>query len=221
MEEMVERLRREWDDGMESGTLKLSLTGRNTTVRSRRFTLCSVEAGLFHLQQINAVEMPSLRSKYGVSQKDRYRKSDIRERGGLKEDVVTKEDRDMLRWFGHLEGINGSRLTKQIYRAVCVMERSARVALENPMQTTSVSRLSSDRDPSEAKVSAPQKLISKFSMSDERDLRTRRMVFETGGGRFYCFAYNWVLKNFTNPRPERAAARIPVLEVVKRLMTAF
>ncbi|GBP23536.1 hypothetical protein EVAR_12817_1 [Eumeta japonica] len=39
---------------------------------------------------------------------------------GLKEDVVTKVERSMLRWFGHLERMNESGLTKQIYRAnVC------------------------------------------------------------------------------------------------------
>ncbi|GBP56939.1 hypothetical protein EVAR_33996_1 [Eumeta japonica] len=56
----------------------------------------------------------------GVSRKDRCRNSDIRKRCGLKEDVVTKVERGILWWFSHLERINESRLTKQIYRAnVC------------------------------------------------------------------------------------------------------
>ncbi|GBP12759.1 hypothetical protein EVAR_6092_1 [Eumeta japonica] len=39
---------------------------------------------------------------------------------GLKEVVVTRVERGMLRWFGHLEKMNDSRLTEQIYRAnVC------------------------------------------------------------------------------------------------------
>ncbi|GBP64205.1 hypothetical protein EVAR_38692_1 [Eumeta japonica] len=51
----------------------------------------------------------------------------------------TRVKRGMLRWFGYSERINESRLTKQIYKAnVCEMERSARVALENPIQTISV-----------------------------------------------------------------------------------
>ncbi|GBP63020.1 hypothetical protein EVAR_43768_1 [Eumeta japonica] len=63
---------------------------------------------------INAVEMRSLRSVCGVSRKGRCRNSDVSERCGLKEDVVTS----MSRWFGHLEGMNEIRLTtKQIYRA--------------------------------------------------------------------------------------------------------
>ncbi|GBP42876.1 Regulator of G-protein signaling 7 [Eumeta japonica] len=35
----------------------------------------------------------------------------------LKEDVVPGVERGMLRWFGHLEKMNESRLTEQIYRA--------------------------------------------------------------------------------------------------------
>ncbi|GBP51004.1 hypothetical protein EVAR_37161_1 [Eumeta japonica] len=37
--------------------------------------------------------------------------------GSMKEDVVTKIERGMLRWFGHLGRMIESRLTKQIYRA--------------------------------------------------------------------------------------------------------
>ncbi|GBP89015.1 hypothetical protein EVAR_36609_1 [Eumeta japonica] len=66
------------------------------------------------------VEMRSLRSKCGVSRKDRGRNSEVRERGGLKEDVVTGAERRILRWFGHRERVNEGGLTKQIYRAnVC------------------------------------------------------------------------------------------------------
>ncbi|GBP74482.1 Mariner Mos1 transposase [Eumeta japonica] len=42
---------------------------------------------------INAVEMPWLRSMCGVSRKDRCRNSDVRERCGSKEDVVTRVER--------------------------------------------------------------------------------------------------------------------------------
>ncbi|GBP08652.1 hypothetical protein EVAR_7256_1 [Eumeta japonica] len=48
---------------------------------------------------------------------DRRRYSDIRVRCGLKEDLVTRVEKGMLRWFGHLESANESTLTKQIYRA--------------------------------------------------------------------------------------------------------
>ncbi|GBP42489.1 hypothetical protein EVAR_29292_1 [Eumeta japonica] len=66
------------------------------------------------------MEIRSLRSICGMFRKDRCRSSDVREWCGLKEDVVTRVERGVLRWFGHLESMNESRLTRQIYRAnVC------------------------------------------------------------------------------------------------------
>ncbi|GBO99962.1 hypothetical protein EVAR_74314_1 [Eumeta japonica] len=79
---------------------------------------------LMHLHILNKnmvrpQEMRSLRSMCRVSRKDRRRNSDVRERCNLKEDVVSKVERGILR-FGHLEKMNEDRLTKQIYRAnVC------------------------------------------------------------------------------------------------------
>ncbi|GBP32435.1 Indole-3-acetaldehyde oxidase [Eumeta japonica] len=47
-------------------------------------------------------------------------KIDVREWSGSKEDGVTRVERGMLRWFGHLERMNKSRLAKQICRGnVC------------------------------------------------------------------------------------------------------
>ncbi|GBP84131.1 hypothetical protein EVAR_49137_1 [Eumeta japonica] len=64
--------------------------------------------------------MQSLRSVCGVLQKVRYKNSDIKEWRSSKKAEVTRVERSMLRWFGHLENMNDSRLTKQIYRAyVC------------------------------------------------------------------------------------------------------
>ncbi|GBP79515.1 5-oxoprolinase [Eumeta japonica] len=51
------------------------------------------------------------------SWKDRCRNSDIRAQCCLKKEVVTRVERDMWRCFVHLEKINGSRLTKRIYKA--------------------------------------------------------------------------------------------------------
>ncbi|GBP56665.1 hypothetical protein EVAR_12344_1 [Eumeta japonica] len=64
--------------------------------------------------------MRSLHRLCVVFLKDRCTNSDVRERCGLKEDVVTGVEGGMLRWFGHLERMNESGLTKTIYRAsVC------------------------------------------------------------------------------------------------------
>jgi hypothetical protein len=35
----------------------------------------------------------------------------------VKEDVVTKIEKNMLRWFGHVERMDEKRLTKEIYKA--------------------------------------------------------------------------------------------------------
>ncbi|GBO98639.1 hypothetical protein EVAR_176_1 [Eumeta japonica] len=43
--------------------------------------------------KISAVEMQSLHGMCGVSRKDRCRNSDVRERYGWNEDVVTREER--------------------------------------------------------------------------------------------------------------------------------
>ncbi|GBP39161.1 hypothetical protein EVAR_26947_1 [Eumeta japonica] len=87
--------------------------------------------------KINAVEMRSLRSICGVSQKHRCRNSDDRGRCDLKEDVVTRLERVMFRWFGHLERIVEIKLTKKkSIERMCVMEKSARVTLEHLMETT-------------------------------------------------------------------------------------
>ncbi|GBP52205.1 hypothetical protein EVAR_87590_1 [Eumeta japonica] len=66
---------------------------------------------------INAVEMRSLRNMCGVFQKGRCRNSAARERCGLKEDVMIRVERGMLRCLAIWERKNESRLTKQIYRA--------------------------------------------------------------------------------------------------------
>ncbi|KAI5642761.1 hypothetical protein NE865_05287 [Phthorimaea operculella] len=70
-----------------------------------------------HESRINAVEMRALRSMIGVKLSDRIRNSVIRERCGIKEDIVTGIEKEMLRWFGHVERMNERRLTKKVYMA--------------------------------------------------------------------------------------------------------
>ena len=70
-----------------------------------------------HKSKINAVEMRALRSMCGLKLCDRVKNSVIREKCGVKEDVVTKIEKGMLRWFGHVERMDERRLTKEIYKA--------------------------------------------------------------------------------------------------------
>jgi hypothetical protein len=59
-----------------------------------------------HTSRVNAVEMRALRSMIGVILSDRVRNEVIREECGVKDDVVTKNEKNMLRWFGHVERID-------------------------------------------------------------------------------------------------------------------
>jgi hypothetical protein len=70
-----------------------------------------------HISRVNAVEMRALRSMIGVKLSGRVRNEVIREECGVKEDVVTKIEKHMLRWFGHVERMDERRLTKEIYEA--------------------------------------------------------------------------------------------------------
>jgi hypothetical protein len=62
----------------------------------------------------HVLEMRALRSMIGVKLSDRVRNEMIREECGMTEDVVTKIEKNMLRWFGHVERIDEKRLTKAI-----------------------------------------------------------------------------------------------------------
>lgn len=70
----------------------------------------------------NVVEVRSLIRMSEVCLKDRVRINVRREQCGLKEDVVTKIKKEMLRWFGNLERIYKMKLKSQgaseIYNAL-------------------------------------------------------------------------------------------------------
>jgi hypothetical protein len=61
--------------------------------------------------------MRALRSMIGIKLSDRVRNELIREECGVKVDIVTKIEKNMLGWFGHVERMDGRKLTKQIYVA--------------------------------------------------------------------------------------------------------
>ncbi|GBP53631.1 hypothetical protein EVAR_38604_1 [Eumeta japonica] len=54
---------------------------------------------------------------------NRNMNSDIRKRYGFNEDVVTRVEKGLLRWFGHLERMNESRQAKPICRANVFVEK--------------------------------------------------------------------------------------------------
>lgn len=69
-----------------------------------------------HASKVNACEMRVLRSICGVTRRERVRNVTVRERCGTK-GIVTRIEKGMLRWFGHLERMSEHRMTKQVYEA--------------------------------------------------------------------------------------------------------
>ncbi|GBP26086.1 hypothetical protein EVAR_15098_1 [Eumeta japonica] len=59
--------------------------------------------------------------------------SEVKERYTAQEDVVTRVEKCLFRWFGYQQRMKENKLTKQIYRTIRVMKRSGRVALKKSM----------------------------------------------------------------------------------------
>src|SRR5678815_5828185 len=69
--------------------------------------------------------MDNLRGVLGVRRIDKMRNERIRELCGVKKGVNKRINESMLRWFGHVERMNGSRLVKRMYSGDCVGNRPA------------------------------------------------------------------------------------------------
>ena len=68
-----------------------------------------------HVSRVNAVDMSLLRGVCGKTRWDRVRNEDVRRECGVSETAYQVHEKSVLRWFGHVERMNGERLTKQIY----------------------------------------------------------------------------------------------------------
>ena len=58
-----------------------------------------------------------LRSMCGVTRRDRVRNKEIRRRCGLQRNFGERGEAAVLRWFRHVERMEGERLVKKIFRA--------------------------------------------------------------------------------------------------------
>ncbi|CAK1596166.1 unnamed protein product [Parnassius mnemosyne] len=76
-----------------------------------------------HKSKLNAVEMRSLRKMCGVTMADRKRNEEIRNMAGLKDDLITKIDKGVLRWFEHVERMSEDQMVKKIYSAKVNIKR--------------------------------------------------------------------------------------------------
>ena len=68
-------------------------------------------------QKLNVFEMKCLRSMAGVSRMDRVRNEIVRERTGVRFALADRVDRNVLRWFGHVERMENERLPKMLVNA--------------------------------------------------------------------------------------------------------
>ena len=68
-------------------------------------------------RKLNVFEMRCLRSMCGVSRLDRLRNEEVRERTGVREELADGVDKNVLRWFGHVERMDDERLLKKVVNA--------------------------------------------------------------------------------------------------------
>ena len=57
--------------------------------------------------KVNVLEMKCLRSLVGVSRMDRVRNEEVRRRAGIERALASRADQRVLRWFGHVERMEG------------------------------------------------------------------------------------------------------------------
>ena len=76
-------------------------------------------------QKLNVLEMKCLRSMTGVSQLNRVRNEVVRARTGVRRELAARVEKNVLRWFSHVERMDNEQLLKKIMNAK-VNGRSAR-----------------------------------------------------------------------------------------------
>jgi hypothetical protein len=69
--------------------------------------------------KMQAVQMDNLRGVLGVRRIDKMRNERIRELCGVEKGVLERISESILRWFGHMERMDESRLVKRVYKGVC------------------------------------------------------------------------------------------------------
>lgn len=90
---------------------KVSKMGRGTSSYACVSGECWVWQKKYE-SRINAVEMKSFRSTAGVSLTEKLRNSTKRVRRCVEVYIVTKLEKAMIRWVGHVEKLNERRLRK-------------------------------------------------------------------------------------------------------------
>ena len=68
-------------------------------------------------RKLNVMEMNCLRNMCGVSRREHVRNEEVRRRVGVEREMAERVDERVLNWFGHVERMEGERLTKRVYEA--------------------------------------------------------------------------------------------------------
>ena len=68
--------------------------------------------------------MDNLRGLLGIRRLGRFPNARIRELCGMRKDIDERIDKDVLRWFGHVERTEIYRIAKRVYAGECTGNRS-------------------------------------------------------------------------------------------------
>ena len=61
-------------------------------------------------RKVNVLEMKCLRSLVGVSRTGRVRNEEVLRRAGLENELASRADQRVLRWFGRMQRMNEYRM---------------------------------------------------------------------------------------------------------------
>ena len=65
-------------------------------------------------RKVNVLEMKCLGSLVGVSRMDRIRNEEVHKRAGIERELASRADQRILRWFGHVERMDGYRRARRV-----------------------------------------------------------------------------------------------------------
>ena len=68
-------------------------------------------------RKVNVLEMKCLRSLAGMSRMDRVRNEEVRRRAGIENELASRADRRVLRWFGHVGRMEEYRMARRVLMA--------------------------------------------------------------------------------------------------------
>ena len=68
-------------------------------------------------RKVTVLEMKCLRSLVGESRMDRVRNEEVHRRAGIENELASRADQRVLRWFMHVERMDGYRLARRVLMA--------------------------------------------------------------------------------------------------------